>query len=138
MKQTTPSIRYFRVIAMCGHVGKGEYYPFAFAIYAKDAHEAASFARSLPRVKHHKKDAILSCEEIEKKDYDTLRAANDKDPYLKAKCRRDIPWDLLTDRIESCQRSAGRKQERPQNMKYRAFKRGELRKGSREFLGEEA
>ena len=53
--------KYFEVIVKCGHVGHGKYIVKKLAILAESAKQAAKIARYIPRVKHHKKDAILSC-----------------------------------------------------------------------------
>jgi len=56
--------KYFEVLAKCGHVGKGKYYEGKFYIAAENAKEAASIIRQKGRVKHDKKDAIISVQEI--------------------------------------------------------------------------
>ena len=75
----------FKAVCMCGHVGRNNYIPIAFAIKAVDGKEAAKIARGLPRVKHHKKYAVLSCEEISEEQYVELKRINDEDPYLSCK-----------------------------------------------------
>ncbi len=75
-------MRYFTVTAKCGHVGKGCYIPITFAVKASSAAEAASVTRSLPRVKHHHKDAILSVQEVDQDDYEDRYYINSFDPYL--------------------------------------------------------
>lgn len=50
----------YKVIAKCGHVGKGKYIQIAFAVKANDGKEAAKIVRKFPRVKHDKKDAIIN------------------------------------------------------------------------------
>ena len=74
--------KYFKVLAKCGHVGKRNYVPIAFAVIAKSRKEASKATRSFPRVKHDHKDAILSCDEITFEDYLELYENNRKDPYL--------------------------------------------------------
>jgi hypothetical protein len=89
MKNDAESVKYYKVVAMCGHVGKRHYLPVSFAIRAIDAHEAAEQTRNLPRVKHDKKDAIISCVEITHSDYLDLRTFNKHNPFLNCRCRRD-------------------------------------------------
>ena len=78
-------MRYFKVTAKCGHVGRGYYIPIDFAIVAKDGKQAASITRDKPRVKHDHKDAILSVTEITFEEFMVLRSQNDADPFLHCK-----------------------------------------------------
>ena len=78
-------MKYFAVTAKCGHVGRDSYIPITFAVKANTAKEAASVTRSMPRVKHHHKDAILSVQEVDYFDYADVRCVNSFDPYLQ--CR---------------------------------------------------
>ncbi len=77
--------KFYKAVCMCGHVGRNNYIPIAFAVKATDGKEAAKIARDLPRVKHHKKYAVLSCDEINEEQYEELRRINDSDPYLSCK-----------------------------------------------------
>ncbi len=75
-------MRYFKVTAKCGHVGKVFYYPGDLFIKAENGRDAARVARNMPRVKHDHKDAILNVEEI---DWETYRAGKKdarKNPYF--------------------------------------------------------
>lgn len=80
MKENT---RFYKVICMCGHVGRNNYIPIPFAIQAKDGKEASKIARKRPRVKHDRKDAILSCTELSQEQYQELLCLNYNDPYLR-------------------------------------------------------
>lgn len=73
---------FYKVCAMCGHVGRGKYVAITFAVKAENAHEAAKEVRTFPRVKHGRKDAILACEEIGKEEYAMIHERNNHDPYL--------------------------------------------------------
>ena len=75
-------MRYFMVTAKCGHVGRDYYIPIDFPVRADSAKEAAAAARSLPRVKHHHKDAILSVQEVDYYGYADVCYVNSFDPYL--------------------------------------------------------
>lgn len=62
-------MRFYKVEAKCGHVGKNWYFPAAFYITAENGREAAKVARVMPRVKHDHKDTILSVSEIDVDSY---------------------------------------------------------------------
>ena len=53
-------MRYYRVEALCGHVGKGRCIRKEFGVVASNGKEAARVCRTIPRVKHDFKEAILS------------------------------------------------------------------------------
>ena len=95
MNQTTQK-KYYQVTAKCGHIGRMRYIPVNFPVYAKNAHEASQFTKRLPRVKKQCKDAILACVEITYEEYMALLDANRRDPYLKAKCHRQIDVDGIS------------------------------------------
>ena len=120
MAQTNQK-KYFQVTAKCGHVGKGRYVPINFAVYAENAHEASQRALTFPRVKRNRKDAIIDCVEITHEEYMVLLDANRRDPYLKAKCHRQIAAEEIESRTESIV-IRGRKEKRPLSMKYRKWK----------------
>lgn len=74
--------KYFKVLAKCGHVGKGMYYEGAFYVKSDDAKKAAAYVRKQPRVKHDHKDAIISVVEITKKEYVIGREEKKKEAYF--------------------------------------------------------
>ena len=82
-------MKVFKVTAKCGHVGRSYYVIKSFPIQAPNGKEAAKIARSLPRVKHHHKDAIISVEEITLTDYYLLVQKNNNDPYFSCQCVQD-------------------------------------------------
>lgn len=82
-------MRYYEVIAKCGHVGKGKCVLITFACAAENGKEAAAKARTYARVKHHHKDAIRNVREILFEEYIKLRAENDAAPYLHCKNRQE-------------------------------------------------
>lgn len=89
---------YFIVDAMCGHVGKGRYVEKSFPIIAVDKSDAARQCRTIPRVKHDNKRAILGVREVSEDDFFEQRRRNASDPYLTAKNKRDYyvrSWSLL-------------------------------------------
>ena len=82
-------MRYYMVTAKCGHVGRDYYIPIDFPVRADSAKEAAAAARSLPRVKHHHKDAILSVEEVDFFAYQDRCYINSFDPYFQCSNRQE-------------------------------------------------
>ncbi|MCF0242930.1 MAG: hypothetical protein HUK25_09840 [Treponema sp.] len=75
-------MKYYKVTAKCGHVGKSYYYPGDLFIKAENGREAAKVAREMPRVKHDRKDAILNVAEI---DYETYKLGKEdarRNPYF--------------------------------------------------------
>ncbi|MCD8205344.1 MAG: hypothetical protein LUD29_01845 [Clostridia bacterium] len=75
------NVKYFVVVAKCGHVGRNRYFRGEFYITAADGKEAARIARGKPRVKHDHDDAILSVEEITLEDFVVGEAVRDMCPY---------------------------------------------------------
>ena len=73
---------YYLFEVMCGHVGAYAYIPVLFPIIAEDGREAAKKARSIPRVKHHNKYAILSVKKCSYEEYLAQKEANEEDAYL--------------------------------------------------------
>lgn len=84
----TPNTKYFKVIAKCGHVGKRNYVPVAFAVKAETASQASQKVMGYHRVKKQLNDAIISCEKIDRKSYKELISLNNNNPYLHCKCNR--------------------------------------------------
>ena len=72
-------MKYYEVIAKCGHVGKGKCVLITFACAAENGKEAAAKVRAYARVKHHHKDAIRNVRKILFEEYIKLRAENDAD-----------------------------------------------------------
>lgn len=73
---------YFKVTAKCGHVGRRHYIVKDFYIEVTSGKEAAFKVRYTPRVKHNRKDAILSVEVITKAEYLIGKAVQAEDPYF--------------------------------------------------------
>lgn len=74
---------YYQVVAKCGHVGKNNYIEKTFYIRAESGKEAARMVRYAPRVKHHKKDAILCVREISREEFLLGRATFKSDLYFR-------------------------------------------------------
>ncbi len=92
-------MKYYKVVTKCGHVGRKRYIPITFAINAESGKEASKVARALPRVKHNRKFAIISCEEIMYDEYLEIKRFNNNDPYLKCKNIQQQNLIDLSDRI---------------------------------------
>lgn len=73
---------YYLVEVMCGHVGAFAYIPVVFPVIAENGKEAAKIARSIPRVKHHNKYAILNVRKVSYEEYLLQKENNDSDAYL--------------------------------------------------------
>ena len=101
-------MRYYEVTAKCGHVGRGYYIPIGFAVRAETASEAATVTRTMPRVKHDHKDAILSVREVDVFEYDDLQEVNRYDPYLQCTSRREqmLEYDAIYNRLVEERRSS--------------------------------
>lgn len=63
--------------------------PITFPIKADNGKEAARIARMIPRVKHHHKDAIISCVKVDKDLFDRQIETNRIDPYLVSKSKKE-------------------------------------------------
>ncbi len=112
--------KYFRVVAKCGHVGRGNYIEVAFAIVAEDIHSATAIVRSLPRVKHHRNDAISSAADLPYDEYLLLRKENDLNPYLKCTSKQEqrLIFDDIAPYIQRIADPVYRKSSKRENAKY--------------------
>ena len=72
---------FYKVTAKCGHVGRNNYIEKDFFVKADSGRDAALIVRCKPRVKHDRKDAILSV----KRESQRIRygKARDKEYHLK-------------------------------------------------------
>ena len=108
-------MRYFKVAAKCGHVGRHHYIVKDFYIVANDGKEAAFKVRHLPRVKHDRKDAIFSVEAIEKDEYSEGKALQGKDMYFQVHSSTEqrqcgaVDYDLVLPEIENTKHQKGKK-----------------------------
>ncbi len=94
--------QYFQVVAKCGHVGRNKFVSIAYPVVASSGKEAAARVRQYPRVKHHAKDAIVSCEEIDYETFRALKLKNEHDPYLHCKNSHDLKKvENLYERVDS-------------------------------------
>ena len=110
----------FEVWTKCGHVGKKYYVVKSFAVIAENGKEAASIARSIPRVKHHHKDAIINVKRIDKDRFMEIVDANDNDEYLKCSSKQQQNLSCTLEVLED-----------PHYVDYRYQYEEELSEGSR-------
>lgn len=80
---------YYLVLCKAGHVGRNYYMPIWFPVGAEDGRQAAAIARSIPRVKHDHKDAILDCVKTDYEGFLAQIEENAKDPYLQCRSRHE-------------------------------------------------
>lgn len=93
-------MKYFLVKTQCGHVGRNHYIEIIFPVVAENGSEAALKARWIPRVKHDRKDAIVSVIEVGIEKYELQLEINRSDPYLQAQCPQDQAMiENFSDRI---------------------------------------
>lgn len=92
---------YFLVLCKCGHVGRRFYMPIWFPVEANDGKEAATIARTIPRVKHDHKDAILDCKQTDYFGFMEQAMINDHDPYLLCSSKHEQKeiMDIIKDRL---------------------------------------
>ena len=80
---------YYLVLCKGGHVGRNFYMPIWFPVEAEDGRQAAKIARSIPRVKHDHKDAILDCVKTDYEGFLAQIEENANDPYLQCRSRHE-------------------------------------------------
>ena len=78
-------MRFFEVLAKCGHCGRGKYYSGRFYVKAENGKAAATIVRQKPRVKHDHKYAIQKVTEIKYTEYIFGQAQYFANPYFKCK-----------------------------------------------------
>ena len=76
-------MKYYKVQAKCGHVGKNKYILKWFYVKAENGKDAAKIVRETPRVKHHQKYAIIEVVEIEFEEYCNGLKLMNSDMYFK-------------------------------------------------------
>jgi len=92
---------YFKVIAKCGHVGKGYYFEGKFYVAAETASHAATKVRKFPRVKHDYKDAIISVTPISYQEYIEGQNYEYNRPYYNCLNKQEqyMYWDDISQDI---------------------------------------
>ena len=108
--------KYFEVLAKCGHVGRDKYYEGKFYIAANDAKEAAKVIRQTGRVKHDRKDAIISVQGITYKQYKKGCYKHNNEAFFNCKCiqEQNAVYDDIKDNIkEDIRPSYKKEKEKP-------------------------
>ena len=75
-------MKYYKVIAKCGHVGKNKYIEITFPVVAENAKKAAKKIMNHSKVKKQLKNAISSVEEISYDLYLNLKSYYLNDDYV--------------------------------------------------------
>lgn len=118
-------MEHYAVTAQFGHVGRGKYIAKIISIYAENGREAAEKVRWMPRVKHHRKDAIIDVRKISEEEYLELKEINKNDPYFKVGSKQE--QEKLCNNIEEsvvCYEKTHkvRKTDRDDTIKYKMKK----------------
>ena len=94
-------MKYFEVVAKCGHVGRMYYYEGHFFVACKSKKDAAGIVKNFPRVKRDHEDAILWVDEINEVQYKEGSEAMSNNPYFKCGCKREqnAILELIQDKI---------------------------------------
>ena len=93
-------MNYFEVKAKCGHVRRTNYIVKKFYIKAEDGEAAAKKVRNKPRVKHHKKDAIIEVRKICKEEYLLGLKNNKDDMYFKVHSKQE---QIICGAVNECE-----------------------------------
>lgn len=118
-------MEHYAVTAQFGHVGRGKYIPKTIPVYAENGREAAEKVRWMPRVKHHRKDAIIDVRKISEEEYLELKEINKNDPYFKVGSKQE--QEKLCNNIEEAvicyeEPHKVRKTDRDDTIKYKMKK----------------
>lgn len=92
-------MKYYMVVAKCGHVGNGKYLEVEFPIYAESKSDAAQNCLKRGKVKKHLKNAITSVCEIT---YDSYKELKDKfynNKFIHAHTKSEI-LDYISEAVE--------------------------------------
>lgn len=83
-------MKYYLVVAKCGHVGNGKYLEVEFPIYAESKSDAAQKCLRRGKVKKHLKNAISCVCEITYEQYQESRIEFKENKYLHAHTKSEI------------------------------------------------
>ena len=83
-------MKYYLVVAKCGHVGKRKYVEVEFPIYAESKSEAAQNCLKRGKVKKHLKNAITSVCEITYEYYQELNDQFSNNKFVHAHTKSEI------------------------------------------------
>lgn len=91
-------MNYYVASAKCGHVGRNNYIIKNFYVRAEDGEEAAKIVRYTSRVKHTRKDAIITMKKITEEEYAKGTKLMKKDMYFHVHNKQDqIKYQAVND-----------------------------------------
>ena len=111
-------MNYYKVIAKCGHVGKGHYIVKDIYVMADDGKEAALKGRWFPRVKHHWKDAIEAVYKITEEEYLLGKLKTKQDRYFQVKNSTEQRIFVDIDSYEVQEREMREKKKKDKSFTY--------------------
>lgn len=85
-------MKYYEVVAKCGHVGMRKYIDVVFPVYANSKKGAAKFILQHGKVKKQLKNAITSIKEISYEEYVELLINNPFEEYIHAHSTQEIDY----------------------------------------------
>ena len=97
--ETDGTTKLYVVSVKGGHVGRHRYMPIDMPIKATSKKEAATIARSRPRVKHDHPDAILSVSHVTEEVFMETVRKNREDPYLNVRSKHE--QKMFQDQIDA-------------------------------------
>lgn len=83
-------MKYYEVVAKCGHVGNGKYIDVSFPVKAETASDAAQLILKHSKVKKHLKNAITNVFEIDYERFVELVDNNSNDKYLRSHFKKEV------------------------------------------------
>lgn len=83
-------VQYYEVVCKGGHVGSNNYFPMHLFIAAENGREAAAIARQAPRVKHDRKDSIISVCPLPYEDYIARRHEHIRNGYYRSHSKQEM------------------------------------------------
>lgn len=83
-------MKYYEVVAKCGHVGRDKYFEAHFFVKAESTSEACERVRQKPRVKHHRKDAIMDAHEVTQEEFWAGNERQWNNPYFRCRKKSDL------------------------------------------------
>ncbi|MCL1944647.1 MAG: hypothetical protein FWF56_02415 [Firmicutes bacterium] len=88
-------LKYYRILAKCGHVGRNYYYEGEFFVSASNPSIAAQIVKSFPRVKRNHKDVILNIQIITQEECKLGQQAQARNPYFNcvSQQQQSLYWD---------------------------------------------
>lgn len=88
-------MKYYFVIAKCGHIGRNKYVEVTFAIKAESKKEAVQLVINRGKVKKQLKNSISNVYEVSYEEYMNQMNINKDNIYLHAHYKREVDVDEL-------------------------------------------